>query len=154
MAGNTWTLANVSSEVFMPYSLLHHLTLASVISSVGLKGVLLPLAGTALLVFLLLPLFQSPARVDAPIVGYRSLLEPTLLLRLRFLFGARDIIREGYAKVNMTVVGRPAKNYLELTCFTNYSTKMPSSMFEGSTSMLLSFPPSTWTSYAWFPTRN
>ncbi|PSN63321.1 putative cytochrome P450 [Corynespora cassiicola Philippines] len=67
------------------------------VSAVKSKGALLPLLITASLLFLIL-IFSSSLEVDAPVVGYRSLFEPTLLLRSRFLFGARDIIQNGYKK--------------------------------------------------------
>jgi hypothetical protein len=35
----------------------------------------------------------------APFVGYRSFWEPTFILRLRFVQGARPIVMEGYRKV-------------------------------------------------------
>ncbi|PLB40143.1 cytochrome P450 [Aspergillus candidus] len=40
----------------------------------------------------------SPKTVKAPYAGYRSAWEPTLLLRMRFITGARPIIIDGYNK--------------------------------------------------------
>ncbi|KAF2787550.1 putative cytochrome P450 [Melanomma pulvis-pyrius CBS 109.77] len=76
----------------------HQFNVSAAISALSSKGVLLPVAGAVFsLIFFLLPFISSP-KVDAPIVGYRSVFELTLLLRLRFLFGAKDIIRNGYSK--------------------------------------------------------
>ena len=121
MNGSSWTLTNVSSEMFKPSSFPRHISLSSLISSIGSKSVLLPLASTVFFLFFFVSSFSSPPKVDAPIVGYRSVFEPTLLLRLRFLFGARDIIRNGYTKVNSVALTR-------LTLLNEYSIKMPSSM--------------------------
>lgn len=42
-----------------------------------------------------------PARkAKAPYVGYRSFLEPTFLVRLRFFQGAQEIVSDGYRKVS------------------------------------------------------
>ena len=94
---------NVSLDIFKPDSLPYQPNVSSVISTVNSKGVLLPLAGAAFFFLFFLVSFTSP-KVDAPVVGYRSVFEPTLLLRLRFLFGARDIIRNGYTKVDSCVL--------------------------------------------------
>jgi hypothetical protein len=39
----------------------------------------------------------------SPFAGFRSKLEPAFLVRLRFSWGARDMIHEGYEKVRMTI---------------------------------------------------
>ena len=44
----------------------------------------------------LLPFFD---RVNVPAVGYRSIFEPSLLVRIRFALGALSQIDEGYRKV-------------------------------------------------------
>lgn len=45
-------------------------------------------------------LSPPPPRVPgAPVYGYRSKWEPSLLLRLRYVFGANEIIASGYQKV-------------------------------------------------------
>lgn len=43
--------------------------------------------------------FSSGKPFPAPYVGYRSWLEPTLLVRLRSVLSLRDMINEGYSKV-------------------------------------------------------
>lgn len=53
-------------------------------------------AVTALLY--LASLLRHDGRVHAPVVGYRSFWEPTLILRLRFFTGAWPIIMDGYSK--------------------------------------------------------
>jgi hypothetical protein len=56
----------------------------------------------ALVVFLCYLVWLSSAItpvVKGPVAGYRSFLEPTFLLRLRFVFGAVGIMNDGYAKV-------------------------------------------------------
>lgn len=45
----------------------------------------------------------SPKTVKAPYAGYRSAWEPTLLLRMRFITGARPIIIDGYNKVSISL---------------------------------------------------
>jgi hypothetical protein len=46
--------------------------------------------------------------VKGPVAGYRSFLEPTFLLRLRFVFNAVGIMNDGYYKVrDLTVVEPP-----------------------------------------------
>ncbi|KAF2026975.1 putative cytochrome P450 monooxygenase [Setomelanomma holmii] len=56
----------------------------------------------ALAIALLFELFTSyirkPAAIKAPVVGHRSWLEPTFLVRLRFLTGAQDILTRAYRK--------------------------------------------------------
>ena len=44
----------------------------------------------------------GPKTVKAPCAGYRSAWEPTLLLRMRFIAGARTIIMDGYSKVRFS----------------------------------------------------
>ncbi len=46
---------------------------------------------------MVLPVFDG---VKAPFVGYRSILEPAFLVRLRFAKGALPQITEGYRKVS------------------------------------------------------
>ena len=99
------------------------------VSAVKSKGALLPLLITASLLFLIL-IFSSSLEVDAPVVGYRSLFEPTLLLRSRFLFGARDIIQNGYKKVNFVSFVVLNLHCLELIPHVKSSTKMPSFIFD------------------------
>ena len=41
-------------------------------------------------------------RVNVPYVGYRSFLEPTWLVRLRFVLGGRAMIQTGYERVSQT----------------------------------------------------
>lgn len=43
----------------------------------------------------------GPKSVKAPYAGYRSAWEPTFLLRMRFIAGARPIIMDGYNKVRL-----------------------------------------------------
>jgi hypothetical protein len=43
--------------------------------------------------------FTSPA-VDVPFVGYRSPLEPTWFVRLRFVWKGGSIVSDGYKKVS------------------------------------------------------
>jgi hypothetical protein len=57
---------------------------------------LLALAFGALIAF---SSYLNRVSVDAPIVGYRSWLEPTFLVRLRFLFDAKGILTRGYYQV-------------------------------------------------------
>ena len=38
--------------------------------------------------------------VKAPVVGHRSIFEPKWLVRLRYVRGSREILREGYGKVS------------------------------------------------------
>jgi len=94
------TLTNVSSKISKLGSFPHDLDVSTLIYSTSSKGVLLSLASAAFFLLYFISSFSSSPKVDAPIVGYRSVFEPTLLLRLRFLFGAGDIIRNGYTKVN------------------------------------------------------
>jgi hypothetical protein len=38
--------------------------------------------------------------VKAPVIGHRSIFEPEWLVRVRFVRGSREILREGYSKVS------------------------------------------------------
>jgi hypothetical protein len=43
---------------------------------------------------------KKPGLANAPVHGYRSMFEPSLLLRARFITGARDVIMTGYERVS------------------------------------------------------
>jgi hypothetical protein len=47
--------------------------------------------------------------VKAPVVGYKSILEPAWLVRLRFIRGSRSIIKEGYQQVSKNRLNNPHK---------------------------------------------
>jgi len=58
-------------------------------------------ATAATIVILWLGSFLTgPKIVKAPFVGYRKWWEPTLLVRARFIQGARPIIMDGYKEVS------------------------------------------------------
>ena len=61
---------------------------------VYVKLVFAALAG----LFMLRSLFRNDVKVKAPFVGYRSIWEPTIVLRFRFCQGAWPIVMEGYNK--------------------------------------------------------
>jgi uncharacterized membrane protein YbhN (UPF0104 family) len=81
-------------------------------SAIDLRSILLPLCLLSLL--LLFPLSISASRIEAPIAGHRGLFEPAWLLRLRFLFGAKEIIRKGYTKVNFRWIDA---SFARLNCY-------------------------------------
>jgi hypothetical protein len=56
-----------------------------------------------ILVLWLSGLFTGSKVVKASFAGYRKWWEPTILVRARFVQGARPIIMEGYAKVSEKV---------------------------------------------------
>lgn len=49
--------------------------------------------------FLARNFLPSADGIKAPSVGYRSVFEPSILVRLRFALGALDQVNEGYIKV-------------------------------------------------------
>ena len=57
-------------------------------------------------IWLAFVIFTTPGkkRPNAPVFGYRSIFEPTLLLQSRFILGAESIIRGAYKTVSMTPV--------------------------------------------------
>ncbi|ODA81013.1 hypothetical protein RJ55_03974 [Drechmeria coniospora] len=77
---------------------------------VGLHGTWLAVTYFALgLAFacLVVVLLAPGKHPDAPVFGYRSMFEPTLLLQARFILGAHDIIHAAYQKMkNQTFVLR------------------------------------------------
>jgi hypothetical protein len=57
----------------------------------------------ALLLVVVYAYFPQPAAVKVPLAGYRSWLEPTFLVRFRFLNGAQNILTAAYHKVKSTI---------------------------------------------------
>lgn len=96
---NNMTLAETVMDALKLVQVSYQPKISATVNAATSKGALLPLVSAVFLLYLIFLSNPSSVKLNAPIVGYRSLFEPTQLLRLRFLFGARDIIRNGYAKV-------------------------------------------------------
>lgn len=62
----------------------------------------------ALVIILVLSSFvllrHEKKRFNAPIQGYKSAWEPTVLLKSRFTLGARDIIKRAYSLVSLIML--------------------------------------------------
>lgn len=67
---------------------------------------------------------SSPSTVKVPFAGYRSVFEPTWLLRLRFVWEGGSIISQGYNKVSC-----PFCDYTTIS-HPSYSLETPSSRCE------------------------
>lgn len=71
----------------------------------SLSGISIPISGLCglALYFLWLSTSAAPVVNNVRIAGYRSLLEPTFLLRMRFLTNAAKVIRQGYSDVFFSI---------------------------------------------------
>lgn len=64
------------------------------------------------LLLLLMPVFTPRTKFGLPIVGYRSIFEPSWLLKLRFIRNSRGILKEGYDKVRADKVACSSRSSL------------------------------------------
>jgi hypothetical protein len=71
-------------------------SLPSYLTDFSIIGIYLPAIFFAIAVY---STFNNRQTIKAPYVGYRAWFEPTFLLRLRFVNGARSIITQGYQQV-------------------------------------------------------
>ena len=93
----TWDFLSRDFYSKVPLSLLQTEWLER-ITSKRLYDVLLTIS---LLIILLYAIPSREEKVKAPYVGYSSVWEPTVLLRLRFFRGAQSIVDDGYRKVSL-----------------------------------------------------
>lgn len=77
-----------------------HLTYISLLKEILYSITVAQLLATTFLSLVVVSSIQNRPSVKAPFAGYRSWLEPTFLVRLRFLTNARDILTSGYEKVH------------------------------------------------------
>jgi len=64
-----------------------------------------PFFGIVILISYIARLSSASAPVvKGPVAGYRNFLDPTFILRIRFIFSAVGIINDGYKKVNCSYV--------------------------------------------------
>src|SRR4051812_18053636 len=102
-----------------------HLTCIPLLKEMLYSITVAELLATTFLSLLVLSSIQNRPLVKAPFAGYRSWLEPTFLVRLRFLTNARDILTSGYQKVRNQLC--KGKRYLTVS-----STRMGFSTSEES----------------------
>lgn len=107
----------------------------------------LVVTSTVVLTIFAFGLYSNSKQPRAPIVGYRSLLEPTFVLRARFFLGAGKIVTDGYSKVEQLVLSKMN------TLLMFSSSKMACSGYDVMTLTFWSYRQNMWTSSASCPNR-